>query len=184
MAKCTRYTALTISEVETMRRVLPDLITFYKTRGCVTEAEFDELGVINVNPADGRFPKHERVLHQQRAAVMNHAQCVAAYQKRKDDAVAAVETTAQNKAIRVVNKLQKEEEKQKKDQERAAKKAEKETERVNKILATNRAQQAKPALRDAKAVEKEAATAAKARARELKAVGGHQWKNKFLIVQP
>ena len=165
---------MTPAEIATMKRVLPDLKVFFQTRGKVTEEEMDELGVINVNPDDKRAPKNDRALHQQRAVIMNHAECTEAYQQRRAQMVAATEAVAVNKEARLEraaanagNKIRLEEEKQVRAEQRAATKAHNDAEKAQKAVV--RAEE--KATREAAKLAKAAALEERERARFFKAAG-------------
>jgi hypothetical protein len=68
MSKCTRN--LSLSEVQVMKDKLPDVVRKLRSTGILTEQDIDEAGIMEVD-SDRQTPKGQRVLHQQRAVLMN-----------------------------------------------------------------------------------------------------------------
>ena len=101
MSHVSRKHPISIAQMEHMRATEGDMIAIYRARGNVTETDMDELGIMTVN--DGgrrRKPKHLRVLHQQRAVIMNSEDCIAKFKIYKTQEELNKEATALRKAQR------------------------------------------------------------------------------------
>ena len=57
------------------------LANIFRERGVLTEADMDEFNIIDMSEDTRRTPKDERVLHQQRAVLMNSAECTRQYKE-------------------------------------------------------------------------------------------------------
>jgi hypothetical protein len=80
MGKCTRL--LTELEAASMSAAFPRIKQLFLENGCVTEAQLDDLNIINVNAAcHGKIAKDLRALHQQRSVIMNSANCTFKYKQ-------------------------------------------------------------------------------------------------------
>lgn len=91
MKKCTRE--ITAEDLQHMKNSLSKLVEAYRARGEVTEEEFDQLGIIDVYQNQGK-PKDERVLHQQRAVVMNKNVCLTKYREYQERKMAKLTAKA------------------------------------------------------------------------------------------
>ena len=78
---------LTLDMHTKMKEALPLVAECYLAQGFVTESELDHVDVISVNDQlRNQKPKDERVLHQQRAVIMNYTEVserYRAYQEQK-----------------------------------------------------------------------------------------------------
>lgn len=111
------FSQLSKREAAAMKEAIPAVVELYRQKGFVTEEELDELNIPTFNKEDGRSkPKDQRVLHQQRAVVMNAVAVTTAYHARK------VNTAAENaaKEARKIAKLAAIEERNKNKEEKLA----------------------------------------------------------------
>lgn len=81
----------TMKEWATITGAVDRAVAIYRLRGALTEAEMDALEIPSVNDDQAnQRPKDERMLHQQRAVIMNSADCIAKYKNhyaKKDLAI-------------------------------------------------------------------------------------------------
>ena len=87
IALCTNWSKLTSAQHTAIRAAFRKCVELVKSNGMITEEEMDELGI----PADDELvegltdrrvkPKDERPLHNQRGAVVNHAEVHQAFTK-------------------------------------------------------------------------------------------------------
>jgi hypothetical protein len=85
-----------LEEWDTITRNFDKAVKIFRLRGELTEAEMDVLEIPSVKDSQrNKKPKDERLLHQQRAVIMNSADCIAKY---KNYHVSKV-TAAAQKAI-------------------------------------------------------------------------------------
>jgi hypothetical protein len=125
---------LTIPEFETMEAKLPDVKAFFRSNGYVTEQQMDDLGIASVNEEWAK-PKDEKVLHQQRAVLINAAETISKYKLYKADKAASLVTKNIRKLAAAKKKAEKEAytswfgnlSEEEKKQERKRKRAEKKT---------------------------------------------------------
>lgn len=69
-----------VKEWATITGAVDRAVAIYRLRGELTEAEMDALEIPSVKDAQAdKRPKDERMLHQQRAVIMNSADCIAKY---------------------------------------------------------------------------------------------------------
>lgn len=107
MSKCT--TSLTEEELRILEGKVPAVVDLFRRHGRVTEEEMDRLGVLSIELLGDRrkLPKDSRVLHQQRAVIMNSECVVAQYQARmvqKAIAEAAKRARAENNGANVTRR--------------------------------------------------------------------------------
>jgi hypothetical protein len=67
--------------------------------GIVTEQDMDEAGIMNID-SDLKTPKDQRVLHQQRAVLMNSAECIAKYKLYRTEKETNTARTAEKRTDR------------------------------------------------------------------------------------
>jgi hypothetical protein len=85
-----------VKEWATITGAVDCAVVIYRQRGELTEAEMDALEIPSVKKAQvDKRPKDERMLHQQRAVIMNSADCIAKYENHyATKALAVVERVA------------------------------------------------------------------------------------------
>jgi hypothetical protein len=97
-AKAMRQSTYTynVKEWATITGAVDCAVVIYRQRGELTEAEMDALEIPSVKKAQvDKRPKDERMLHQQRAVIMNSADCIAKYKNHyAKKALAVVERVA------------------------------------------------------------------------------------------
>jgi hypothetical protein len=97
MSKCTRDISKT--DIEVMKEKLPDVVQKFRMNGIVTEQDMDEAGIMNID-SDRKTPKDQRVLHQQRAVLMNSAECIAKYKLYRTEKETNTARTAEKRTDR------------------------------------------------------------------------------------
>jgi len=103
MKWCTKQ--MSIAEMQTMEERMGDMVAMFRTKGCVTETDMDELGIINVNPPNS-VAKHNRALHQQRAVIMNSEDCIAKFKVYKTQKELEKEQKEARKAVAAAKKIE------------------------------------------------------------------------------
>jgi hypothetical protein len=105
----------TVKEWATITGAVDSAVTIYRLRGELTEAEMDALAIPSVKDTQtDKRPKDERMLHQQRAVIMNSADCIAKYKNhyaKKD--LAIVERVAARERREVAQEKAKQQREQK-----------------------------------------------------------------------
>lgn len=72
---------LTLDMHNYLKEMLPYVAQCFSAQGFVTESELDAMGIVSVNSElRNQKPKDERVLHQQRAVIMNYEEVSERYQ--------------------------------------------------------------------------------------------------------
>jgi hypothetical protein len=83
MSKCTATIPAKISK--TLHEKFEAMAAIYRNSGTLTEKDMDDAGIVSINHLYKRKKlKDQRVLHQQRAVVMNSPACIAQYREHKD----------------------------------------------------------------------------------------------------
>ncbi len=76
MERCTY--PLTESDFDVMQKMLPNMVEEFRSKGGVSEDTMDTFGIVSVkSTSTNSLPKDQRVLHQQRAVVVNAADTIA-----------------------------------------------------------------------------------------------------------
>jgi hypothetical protein len=121
MGKCTRD--ISVPEMTIMKREFPVAVQTFRTKGCITEAEFNEMGIVSVNHLSrNQKPKDQRPLQNQRSVIMNMEDCIRKYRDYRAELAERPQRLARDREERRQQKLQKAEAAQR---IRAAKEAEK-----------------------------------------------------------
>jgi hypothetical protein len=81
MKLCPTVKDLSKAQYETMKNSVETLANKFRQRGVLTEADMDEEGIVVRSEDTRNTRKDERVLYQQRAALMNSAECVRQYKE-------------------------------------------------------------------------------------------------------
>ena len=108
MGKCTRQ--LSTREMEVMEREFPVAVQKFRNKGCITEAEYDEMGIVSVNDlARNQKPKDQRPLQNQRSVIMNMEDCISKYRNYRAEVAARPIRIAREREERRQRKLEKDE---------------------------------------------------------------------------
>eukprot|EP01033_Poteriospumella_lacustris_P010239 gene10239-7282_t len=81
MSHCPTVKTMSVHEYNNMKDNVENLANVFRERGVLTEADMDEFNIIDMSEDTRRTPKDERVLHQQRAVLMNSAECTRQYKE-------------------------------------------------------------------------------------------------------
>ena len=121
-AKCMKQSSyqFTLAEWSTMVDAFQEAVLIFRATGTLTEADMDRLQIPSVNDEQAnQRPKDQRMLHQQRAVIMNAADCIEKYKDhyvRKEQGVADRVAAREKKEIdRVASKALKEAQKAERD---------------------------------------------------------------------
>lgn len=90
---------MTSAQLQDFKSALIPAIQIFKLRGRITEEEMDELNLLNVT--NGKVPKDQRSLHQQRSSVMTAHTVMQQHQEKQQVSIAKKGTAAANAATRV-----------------------------------------------------------------------------------
>jgi hypothetical protein len=97
MNQCSAVSQLSAAAYIHMRDKVETLAGIFRERGVLTEADMDEHGIVDLTDDTRKTPKDQRVLHQQRAVLMNSEECIRQfkeYQARLEARKAAVRQSA------------------------------------------------------------------------------------------
>lgn len=81
MNQCPAVKHMSMHDFNHMKNSVDQLANIFRTRGILTEADMDALLIIDQSEDSRKTPKDERVLHQQRAVLMNSAECIRQYKE-------------------------------------------------------------------------------------------------------
>ena len=68
-----------------MENKVEEIANIYRTKGILTEEDMDAANIISIDLDHRSKPKDQRVLHQQRAVIMNSEECVRRFQAYHDE---------------------------------------------------------------------------------------------------
>lgn len=81
----TTYT-FSIKQWSSMTNAVDDAVAIFRARGALSEDEMDTLEIPSVNEEQvNQRPKDQRMLHQQRAVIMNSVDCIAKYKNHYEN---------------------------------------------------------------------------------------------------
>lgn len=109
MTQCSLRSAM---DIEHMRSQWPVLAANFRTNGVLTEKDMDDCGIVKIADLDAELadgptalPKDQRVLHRQRAVLMNSAACINFYRKYHEEKAAGTKPKRGNTATAAEKKL-------------------------------------------------------------------------------
>jgi len=79
MAQCPSVKYMNKKHYEHMKNKVEELAGIFREKGILTEQDMDDSGIVEMTQDSRTAPKDERVLHQQRAVLMNSDECVRQY---------------------------------------------------------------------------------------------------------
>lgn len=85
---------LSLAERDQARRSVEHLTGLFREKGVVTEKDMDDQQIKSIDLDSRKTPKDQRVLHQQRAVLMNSEACIRKYREYHDLLAAKAATTA------------------------------------------------------------------------------------------
>jgi hypothetical protein len=90
-----------------MKSAVGPVVSLFRDKGYVTEAEMDRLNIPVFNGDTRTIPKDQRVLHQQRAVLMSGTACIQQYRVRKENIIIAAEEATHRAAAKEAARLEK-----------------------------------------------------------------------------
>lgn len=101
MGLCTGMNAVSEKDYQIMKARLPEMVEKFKEVGQLTEEVMDQAGIWK-SPLDTGKPKNERVLHKQRAVLMNSDECIQRFKLYKANKEVNKEKAAQKEQPRLL----------------------------------------------------------------------------------
>jgi hypothetical protein len=99
MSLCTALKLISNKDYEKMKEKLPEMVEIFKATGELTEEAMDAAGIFRL-PVDMGKPKNERVLHRQRAVLMNSDECIQRFKLYKANKEANKQKAANRRAAK------------------------------------------------------------------------------------
>lgn len=81
MNQCSAVKTISHAAYRNMQDKVETLARIFRERGVLTEADMDEHGIVDLSEDTRKTPKDQRVLHQQRAVLMNSEECILQYRE-------------------------------------------------------------------------------------------------------